>query len=452
MSLHFDAKRSRALLEGDEPGTAEGVAQIDSNECISFHLVSPLESDATLEKLEGQAEAFGPIMSHQLYGDDEQIVGYKDPMVKVFLSPLLSPFIVASYDSKGPITQPEDLMKPMEEAFSYSRETTLQNFTSIMQEEGMPETLTDLGDLVMTRKIGQDEEGEMLEIYRSNLCSSSANVKKIHERIEPLLLFFIDAASAIDATDPSWELLLCLIRSKDGSARIVGMSTIYVFYVYPDKKRFRLSQAFVLPPEQGKGIGSAIVDAVFDLAEKNKNVVDITLEDPTDDFRRIRDRRDLKTIMSMDWITSEARDKLEQLGGKNEATPHSPLAPNEEAIAKLCKKLMMNKKQAERMWESLLYKISSEMGSDKMTAVEGYISKTLEDSFVGGAKDDSENKIVVDTPTGFVMYKSKTKVALGTGNIPPVEDITREQQREMIASYVAGRVAEIKALVGIPTE
>lgn len=451
MSLHFDAKRSRALLEGEEPGTAEGVAQIDSNECISFHLVSPLDYDATLEKLEGQAEGFGPIMSHQLYGD-EQIVGYKDPKVRVYLSPLFSPFIVASYESKGPITEPEDLMKPMEEAFSYSRETTLQNFASIMQEEGMPGTLTDLGDLVLTKKIGQEEDSEILEIYTSNLSSASANVKKIHERMEPLLLFFIDAASAIDATDPSWELLLCLIRSKDGSIRIVGMSTIYVFYVYPDKKRFRLSQAFVLPPEQGKGIGSAIVDAVFDLAEKNKNVVDITLEDPTDDFRRIRDRRDLKAIISMDWVTSEALNKLEQLGGQREATPESPLAPTQETISKLCNELMMNKKQAERMWESLLFKISSEMGSEKMTAVEGYISKTLEDSFVGGAKDDSESKIVVDTPTGFVMYKSKTKVALGTGNIPPVEDITGEQQREMIASYVAGRVEEIKALVGIPTE
>lgn len=170
------------------------------------------------------------------------------------------------------------------------------------------------------------------------------------------------------------------------------------------------------------------------------------LEDPTDDFRRIRDRKDLNEMLNMDWIVSIAKEVLGSLGSK--APTPNPLSAPPEAINRLCSTLMMNKKQAQRMWESLLYKVAADMGSDATAAVEGYIAKTLEEMFVGGAKDDSENKVVVDTPTGFYMCKSKTKMTI-PGNIPPVEEVTREQQRATIAEYVAGRVAEIQRLLGL---
>lgn len=173
------------------------------------------------------------------------------------------------------------------------------------------------------------------------------------------------------------------------------------------------------------------------------------MEDPTDDFRRIRDRKDLHEMLALDWIVSMAKDALGSLGSK--ASTPNPLSAPTEAIDRLCSTLMMNKKQAQRMWESLLYKVASDMGNEATAAVEGYIAKTLEEMFVGGAKDDSENKVVVDTPTGFVMYKSKTKMTI-PGNIPPVEEVTREQQRATLADYVAGRVAEIQRLLGLSVD
>jgi len=101
------------------------------------------------------------------------------------------------------------------------------------------------------------------------------------------------------------------------------------------------------------------------------------------------------------------------------------------------------------MWESLLYKIAADtMNPDKVVAVQGFISKTIEDSFVAGAKDGSENKVVEDTPSGFVMYKTSSKVQMVPANMLPVEDVTSEQQRAMIAEYVATRMEEIKILVG----
>lgn len=460
-----NVKRSRALLEenfGDDSKkqTPEDIVSVvsdlvkDANECISFRLVANNGESLVGTSANGDDEeagtTFGPLMSHQLYGDDETIEGYVNPWIKVYLSPLFLPCVVVGYDKKVLEEKATDLIKPMKEAFSgCSLQHTLDEFSKVMNDEGG--VMDAPGELVLTKDLGGKET---LEIWKSNLSTASPFVKMVHSRMEPLLLFFIDAASAIDANDPSWEFLLCTIR--DGKrVRIAGMSTIYSFYVYPDRKRYRLSQAFVLPPEQGKGIGSAIVQAVFDLA-KQAGVVDVTLEDPTDDFRRLRDRKDLRDMLALDWITSEAKQKLQSLGkqkneSKEDDSDVSPLSPYPDTLKRLCKDLMMNKKQAERMWESLLFKIAADtMTPDKVVAVEGYISKTLEDSFVSGAKDGSENKVVEDTQTGFIMYKSKSKVQMVPGNLPPVEDITSEQQQSMIADYVATRVEEIKTLVGAP--
>lgn len=56
----------------------------------------------------------------------------------------------------------------------------------------------------------------------------------------------------------------------------VGFCTLYTFYAYPDTKRFRLSQILVLPPFQHKGIGAALLQAAYVMADKC-NAVDVTV-------------------------------------------------------------------------------------------------------------------------------------------------------------------------------
>lgn len=43
------------------------------------------------------------------------------------------------------------------------------------------------------------------------------SLQELHQRFEPLLLFFIDGASLIDAEDDKWEVLLPVIPPKDGN-------------------------------------------------------------------------------------------------------------------------------------------------------------------------------------------------------------------------------------------
>lgn len=49
-------------------------------------------------------------------------------------------------------------------------------------------------------------------------------MQALHERMQPLLLFFIDAASFIDAEDERWELLLAS-TSHNGITEVVSHVT-----------------------------------------------------------------------------------------------------------------------------------------------------------------------------------------------------------------------------------
>ena len=72
------------------------------------------------------------------------------------------------------------------------------------------------------------------------------------------------------------EVLAVMAPVTPGSLLQVGFCTLYTFFNYPDRKRFRLSQIFVLPPYQRHGIGAALLKAAYALAAEC-NAVDVTV-------------------------------------------------------------------------------------------------------------------------------------------------------------------------------
>ena len=55
-----------------------------------------------------------------------------------------------------------------------------------------------------------------------------------------------------------------------------GFATIFNFWCFPDQTRIRVSQVLVPPPNQGKGIGRALLDAVYTTADE-RGAVDVTV-------------------------------------------------------------------------------------------------------------------------------------------------------------------------------
>lgn len=79
----------------------------------------------------------------------------------------------------------------------------------------------------------------------------------------------------------------------------VGYTTIYLYYAYPEHIRPRISQMLVLPPFQRLGIGTKFLSVVYQQFQADERVRDITVEDPSDDFRRIRNVVDVRLCRTL---------------------------------------------------------------------------------------------------------------------------------------------------------
>lgn len=79
----------------------------------------------------------------------------------------------------------------------------------------------------------------------------------------------------------------------------VGYTTIYLYYAYPQHIRPRISQMIVLPPYQRLGIGTKFLTVVYAQFQRDVRVRDITVEDPSDEFRRIRNAVDVRLCRSL---------------------------------------------------------------------------------------------------------------------------------------------------------
>lgn len=69
----------------------------------------------------------------------------------------------------------------------------------------------------------------------------------------------------------------------------------------------------ILPPYQGMGIGAEFIESIYNKFKDDPKVVDITVEDPSDDFRRVRNFVDAKLCVDLPEF---AADRLKEGFGK----------------------------------------------------------------------------------------------------------------------------------------
>lgn len=120
-------------------------------------------------------------------------------------------------------------------------------------------------------------KGRSFSIYLAKLSTAGPRLRAIHARLSSLLTLYIDAASPIDAGDGGWDMLLAV---EDGDKKaIAGMATLFSMYGFPDRTRLRVCQVSVLPPCQKLGLGMALAEAAFRVADERK-CLDVTVRFP----------------------------------------------------------------------------------------------------------------------------------------------------------------------------
>merc|ERR1719419_1734449 len=156
--------------------------------------------------------------------------------------------------------------------------TNSDQFLSCLKEE---ESFKPFGELIHSHKVNKGGEERTYEIYKTGI--EAPGFRDYHERIQPLLLFFVDAASYIDADDEKWIFYLVYekYRSKDSGNQMhafAGYMTVYNYYSYPEMTRPRISQVIVLPPYQRQGLCATLLQTFYNDCESRDGVRDITVE------------------------------------------------------------------------------------------------------------------------------------------------------------------------------
>ncbi|XP_041117792.1 histone acetyltransferase type B catalytic subunit-like isoform X4 [Polyodon spathula] len=308
----------------------------DTNEAICLKLVR------FPEDLEDDSTTFHPEYSHQLFGDDEVAFGYKGLQIQLFCSAgNLTTLLNVKYTSKVTDTidcvEPDDVESKIREIIPARSCSNTEDFVSLLEKEAK---FKPFGSLLHTYSVHNEEAGEDItyQIYKAEM--SCPGFQEYHERLQTFLMWFIETASFIDVDDERWDYFLVFEKyNKDGETLFatVGYMTVYNYYVYPDKTRPRVSQMLILPPFQGEGHGAQLLEAIHRYYLTAPKVLDITAEDPSESYVKLRDFVHAKLCQS---LPSFSPDQLIQ-------------GFSQKMVKEVQEKLKINKKHARRVYEIL---------------------------------------------------------------------------------------------------
>ena len=457
------------------PAAAEEEADpfvCDANDAVSFRLVRTAADMAT-------AEPFEPEFTHQVFREDETIFGFRDLRIDIFQSAhLFKTYVKVRFAEKvkSTLNPADDVVAALRAHFGEEMMTCEKAFLETLEADKHARVPAGGGEIVAAADAAVgDGAAKAVDVIRAFRLSDAA-VYPWHARFEPLILFYIDGASAVDSEDDNWTLL-CATRhayasdaeraavvsgASDGAKgwATVAFATVYEFFQYPDKKRARLSQIVVAPPFQRQGLGSALLAATRDVAVK-RGFADVTVEDPTPQLRRLRDVSDVRALAARPSIAAAvqaaavaasrlSKSDVEAYGEKARAALACPAAVKAEArdALKVCAPQMA------RCWEALLFLFAKKSGapedSPAAAAFTELVVRRLRKQHCADAQRDAGAKRVYHSDVAlflsggnehlgaekaFVMTKAKSGRD-DSGQAPDLEEGEDKQDpAEVLAEY-----------------
>jgi len=301
----------------------------DANDAIHISLIQSTEcEDEQKDRAKGEllAQEFHPTFTYPIFGEAETILGYKNLKICLkFAASDMFPYLNIQYSEKMPSShgvEAEDIEKLLREQFG--EDFTLDENIFINHLKTVSKTYTPIGKKLDSYQINQ----QTFEIYKSNMTAEST--KKFHAHIDPLCLFFIEGGSLIGQDDDRWDLYT-LYQKTERSHIFAGYSTIYSYYFYDQNcgsfLRKRISQFLVLPPFRKNGHGGRLYDSIFNDLIADDNCKEITVEDPSEAFEDLRDRRDLARLEALQVFNDSefrlplSKDWLKKTRQENKMAP-----------------------------------------------------------------------------------------------------------------------------------
>lgn len=242
---------------------------------------------------------FKPTFTYPIFGEQELIYGYENLHISVeWHATSLIPLVDCKFDRKLPNAQNDP------------KETILEFFdeqdTCTSRQEWLDRTAQPF-TIPGKRVASWENDSGSYAVYNTKI--STPQGAQILKRIQPLVLFFIEAGSYIDSSDDTWELYLVYKEDPNSGPVLCAFATLYSYFYYknaeshdsiqkPSLKRQRISQFVVLPPFQNCRVGANLYSSLYDLFLADPDVTELTVEDPSEAFDDLRDRCDLKRLLA----------------------------------------------------------------------------------------------------------------------------------------------------------
>ncbi|NP_001171746.1 histone acetyltransferase type B catalytic subunit [Saccoglossus kowalevskii] len=330
-----------------------------ANDAIHIKLVK------TPSDIDDDSKNFHPEFTHQLFGQSENIFGYKNLKIQLYYSAgLLNLYLGKTCSEKLDPTRldnipADDIAKVIIEKLGVHPTDSLDKFRSELSKE---DSFTPFGDLLHSYSVHKNGEDTQFEIYKCD--TTTPGFIKYHERLQTFLWWFIDAVSYINIDDDRWIFYVVYERSViNGKPQhsVVGYCTVYKYYAYPTKIRPRISQMLILPPYQRQGHGAQLLEAIYIDHRQNPTVLDITVEDPSEEFICLRDYVDCKVCMHLASFSTECLQE----------------GFTEDMAQEAQVKLKINQKQARRVYEILRLRVTDESNANQFKEYRLDIKKRL---------------------------------------------------------------------------
>ncbi|OJD36130.1 histone acetyltransferase type b catalytic subunit [Diplodia corticola] len=343
---------------------------VDSNEAFNLNLVRAASGQDVFE------EPFNPAFTYPIFGEEEKIFGYKDLELDLrFRAHDLKPSFSIQHGEKFKgvgKTQAMDL-KAMLKDFLLPEVLNGDSSAENGSADGSDSKWSPPGKLI--KKYTQ--HGRNFEIRFGSLTDPA--LKQILENAQVLVPLFIEGGTLQDLKDEQWTmerwklfLLYEVTPLEDDETStpytFVGFATSYRLWVFPTKEilalthdtpaahaaekdpvtgvflgnyspldapsRERISQFIIIPPFQGQGHGSHLYNSMMTMFLNDKNVFEVTVEDPNEAFDDMRDWCDLArlrqnpTFANMTIADSVPAEAL----APDAESPSSLLLPQDELI------------------------------------------------------------------------------------------------------------------------
>lgn len=161
------------------------------------------------DDIDDDTDTFNPTYAHQVFGESENIFGYRDLKVRLYYTAgALSMFMGIKYSQKVDDFQNElkadDVSGKISDLLaSGCYYTNIDEFLSKLSKE---DDFRPMGEKVDSLTVTEDSVEHHFEFYMCDLATPG--FASFHVRLQTFLLWFVDAGSYIDSDDPQWTFFL----------------------------------------------------------------------------------------------------------------------------------------------------------------------------------------------------------------------------------------------------